>query len=276
MRCAWKELTGILSPWIRNQLTDEDQKKCAEIRLRLGKPPQLILRGREHTLMGLVGEEDLRRTVNTASQYSPWAASSIAQGYITAAGGHRIGMAGETVIQQGSMTGIRRVTSLCIRVARDIDGIAGQAGNLEGSILILGPPGSGKTTLLRDLIRERAEKGMFSVAVIDQRQEIFPKDFRQGSRTDVLYGCSKAQGLEIAIHCLSPGTVAVDEITSAEDCDALCAAAWCGVSLLATAHAGSLQDLRRRKIYEPLIRDRLFDHVILLGKDQTFTTERIG
>lgn len=276
MKCAWTELMGILSPWIRNQLTDEDQKHCREIRLRLGKPPQLVLKSKERSLVGLVGEEDLRRTVNTASQYSPWSASSVAQGYITAPGGHRIGLAGEAVVQHGSMTGIRRVTSLCIRVARDIHGIAGQAGKLEGSILILGPPGSGKTTLLRDMIRSRSEKGMSSVAVIDQRQEIFPKDFQQGSRTDVLCGCSKEQGLEMAIRCLSPATVAIDEITSQEDCAALCAAAWCGVSLLATAHASSLLDLKRRKVYEPLIRDRLFDYAILLRQDQTFTAERIG
>lgn len=276
MRCAWKELTGFLSPWVRNQLTDHDAAHCQEIRLRLGQPPQLVLPDGQRWLSGTVGEEDLYRTVNLASQYSPWAASTMASGYLTAKGGHRIGLGGETVVQQGVMTGIRKATSVCIRVARELTGICGQAGNLSGSVLILGRPGSGKTTLLRDLIRTRSERGPDSVAVVDERLELFPPGFTQGKRTDVLYGCSKAQGLEIALRCLGAGTVAVDEITSREDCAALCGAAWCGVSLLATAHAGSIHDLKKRAVYEPLVRDRLFDHVLVMGRDQSFTLERMG
>lgn len=276
MKCAWNELTQILPTWIRNQLTEYDATQCLEIRLRVQRPAQLVFKDGERWLTGQTKAEDLHQVINRASQYSPWASATISEGYITVTGGHRIGIAGECVIQKGSVTTIRRVTSVCIRVARDIHGICAELKNIRDSILILGPPGSGKTTLLRELIRARSNQVNRTVAVVDERRELFPEGFELGRRTDVIYGCRKADGIEMAVRCLSPDTVAVDEITSAADCNALCQSAWCGVFLLATAHANSVQDLSRRSIYTPLLKDRLFETVILLNKDRTFTLERIG
>lgn len=276
MKRAWNELIQILPTRIRSQLTEYDAEQCLEIRLRLQRPTQLVLNTAERWLSGIVKPEDLHQIVNRASQYSPWSAATISDGFITVNGGHRIGIGGECVVQQGNMTGIRKITSVCIRIARGIHGICGPLKGVQGSVLILGPPGSGKTTLLRDLIRTRSDLCGHAVAVVDERRELFPEGFEQGARTDVLYGCSKACGIEIALRCLNPDTIAVDEITGEVDCNALCRSAWCGVSLLATAHAGSLQDLQRRAAYGQLLQDKLFDSVILLNNDRTFTWERIG
>ena len=249
------------------------RERLQELRLRLGLPPELIRQEDRIRLNRSVTAEDLSYTVNAASRYSPWSAATAAKGYITAPGGHRIGLCGEAVVQGGEMTGIRRVTSLCIRVARDFSGICGSLKRLTGSVLILGRPGSGKTTLLRDVIRQWSE--FENVAVVDERGELFPMGFDTGPRTDVLTGCGKAQGLDVLLRTMSPHTIAVDEITAEEDCRALIRAGWCGVRLLATAHAASREELLRRPVYQPLAQCGLFDTLVILRSDKSWWTERM-
>ena len=91
----------------------------------------------------------------------------------------------------------------------------------------------------------------------------------------MLTGCSKVQGVEMLLRVMGPSVIAVDEITSEEDAAAIIRAGWCGVSLLATAHASSLSDLRRRPVYEPLVRSRLFETVIVLQPDKSWKAERM-
>lgn len=271
MICAWDHVLGVLPLWLRRQV--EEVEAVQEIRLRLGKPTELIFSDRRQWLGQAVSSQDLSFTVNAASRYSPWSAASAALGYVTAQGGHRIGICGEAVLREGTVTGIREVSSLCIRVARDFPGIAEKAGELTGSILILGAPGWGKTTLLRDLIRQRSR--FQTVGVVDARRELFPQDFDRGRQTDVLYGCPKAVGLGQLLRTMGPETLAVDEITSQEDCTAILHAGNCGVSLLATAHAGSLEDFKNRKLYESLWKSGLFQHYLVLHPDQSYDLEEI-
>ena len=273
MRCAWKELLAILPPWLAAEVDRLARDSLQELRLRLNQPPELVLSGTSRWLSRTAGEADLRFVVNTASRYSPWAAQTMARGFLTAPGGHRIGVCGEAVVSGGEMTGIRTVTSLCVRVARDFPGIARNTPWGTGSVLLLGPPGSGKTTLLRDMIRKISETE--PVAVVDERGELFPKGFCRGQRTDVLEGCSKKEGIEMALRTMGPGCIAVDEITAEVDCETLIQAAWCGVRLLATAHGSSAEDLRRRELYRPLWERRIFDHVLTLRRDKSWREERM-
>ena len=200
--------------------------------------------------------------VNAASRYSPWNARTFAQGYLTAPGGHRIGLCG-----MGAGETLREYTSLCIRIARDHMGIAAGL-PMEGNLLILGAPGTGKTTLLRDYIRQRARRSV--VAVVDERREIFPEGFDRSGNLDVLSGVAKGRGMDMVLRSMSPQVIALDEITCAEDCAALIRAAWCGVHLVATAHAGSLQDLRERQVYRPLLDTMLFSQVAVLDNHQSW------
>lgn len=275
MKCAWDALLSVLPTRLRQQVDNLGRDTMQELRLRVGQSVELILSGQSRILEMQAQEEDITFIVNAASHYSPWAAATSAKGYITAAGGHRIGVAGECVVQGGQVTGIRRATSLCIRVARAFPNIGDKAPK-SGSLLVLGPPGAGKTTLLRDLIRIRSETGR-AVAVVDERGELFPVGgvFTPGSRTDVLTGCSKAAGVDMALRTLSPACIAVDEITSLEDCQALLSVGWCGVELLATAHAKDVKDLLRRKIYQPLADSGLFDTLLILQPDKSWRMERM-
>ncbi len=273
MICAWKELLAILPIHLRQDVDRYGKDKAQELRLRKGKPPSLVLFDRTISLDRAVTSDDLNFVVNAACQYSPWTADSAAAGYLTAPGGHRIGICGEVVIKGGNMSGFRSVASLNIRIARDYPGISSSLAGIGGNLLIMGRPGSGKTTLLRDLIRQRSLRE--TVAVVDERGELFPKGLPNGEATDILTGCQKPHGIDILLRTMNPDTVAVDEITAAADCDALIQAGWCGVGLLATVHATSVQDLKSRRVYRPILESGLFDTLVILRKDKSFRTERM-
>lgn len=277
MRCAWKELMSILPMWMRSEVDELGKDHLQEVRMRLGLSPELVRSCGNIRLKRKTTIEDIHYTVNAASRYSPWAAATAAQGYITAQGGHRIGLCGEAVVQAGLMTGLRQMNALCIRVARDFPGLADKLNDNKGSVLIIGSPGAGKTTLLRDLIRQRSEFGPGSVAVVDERGELFPSCgcFPSGSRTDILTGCSKQQGVGMLLRTMGPATIAMDEITSEQDCEALIKAGWCGVKLLATAHAATREELYSRAVYKPLIKSRIFDTVVVLRSDKSWKAERM-
>lgn len=280
MKCAWKSLINILPLRLRAEVDTKGKHTLQEIRLRLGSEPELICCDGSFWLNDSVTADDISFAVNAASRYSPWTASTIRKGYITAPGGHRVGLCGDAVIQNGEMTGIRNPVSLCIRVSRDFPGIAKAAEEYPGSILIIGKPGSGKTTLLRDLIRQRSDTMPGSVGVVDERGEIFPATdegtcFPTGKRTDVITGCSKEHGIEVLLRTMGPHCIAVDEITAEADCRALMNAGWSGVSLLATAHAESINDLKARAVYRPLLNTGLFRTVLVMRQDKSWFAERV-
>lgn len=273
MICAWQELLSVLPPWMRAGTDKLGQKNLQELRMRINAPPELVCTYGIRELEGTVHKEDLDYCINAASRYSPWNAATAAKGYITAPGGHRIGLCGECVIQDGRCTGIRDLSSLCLRVARDFPGISADIKDLFGSVLILGAPGWGKTTLLRDLCRRRAQTD--PVCVLDERGEVFPSGLPRGKRMDILTGCSKPAGVEMLLRTMSPSWIAMDEITAEADCEAILQASNCGVGLIATAHAANLQDYFSRIAYRKLARKGIFQLVIVLRRDKSFSVERM-
>ncbi len=279
MRCAWQAYINLLPIWMRQYVDRHGREDLQELRLRLGVPAELVTGHGSIFMDRPICKDDLSFCVNAASRYSPWSAATAARGYITSPGGHRLGLCGAATVAGGSMTGISSPTSLCIRVARDFPGIARKLAHERGSMLIIGKPGSGKTTLLRDLIRQRSES-CGAVGVVDERGEIFPvvhnePVFAMGIRTDVLTGSSKVEGITAMVRNMCPQTVAVDEITAPQDCDALLQAGWCGTALLATAHAGTKEDLLTRPIYQPLVQSGLMKQVLILHEDKSWHMERM-
>lgn len=250
------------------RLRSEHYDDVREVRLRLGKPPRLVTGGGCRDVPGAVEDAELRFVVNAASRYSPWNAATVTDGYLTAQGGHRIGLCGSAAGE-----GLTELTSLCIRVARDAQGIAAGLPSDE-SLLILGPPGSGKTTLLRDHIRRLSKT--WTVSVVDERRELFGEGFLRGENMDVLMGVDKPRGIDMVLRSMGPQVIALDEITSEADCAALLRVAWCGVRLIATAHADSARDLHRRGIYRPLAETGLFTKAAVLDHAQRWHIEEVA
>lgn len=272
MICAWDNFLQILPHWLKEEGDALGRDSLLELRLRKNGPPELVYPDGSRYLSRNVKEGDLTYCIQAASRYSPWASDTVDQGYVTAPGGHRLGICGRAVYKNGVFSGIREVSSLCIRIARDFPGVA-TAAPPSGNLLILGAPGWGKTTLLRDYIRLRAEQE--TVAVVDERGELFPEGFQPGKRMDVLLGSEKADGIGRVLRTMSPQCIAVDEITAEGDSRALCHAYGCGVKLVATAHAASLEEFYERPVYQPLIRMRLFDSCLILRRDRSFRMERM-
>ena len=229
-----------------------EQERIEELRLRCGEAPSVRIGGAERPLsLAPVTADELRETVSRAARYSVHSyAESMRQGFLPLEGGHRLGLCGTAVAENGSVTGVRRISSLNLRVARQIDAlddiIAPYIG--EGapfSLLVLAPPGCGKTTLVREWVRLVSDAG-HTTAVADERGEIAGlaegvPQFRIGRCTDILEGCTKKQAALMLLKTMSPALVAMDEITSPEDIEAVALCAHCGTAVLAAAHAAGPQ-----------------------------------
>lgn len=267
-----------------------------EIRLRVGRPIELV--SADHSCwVGPDGDalvehhgalpleaELLERTFQIMARGSIHAwEEELRSGFLTLPGGHRVGICGRTVVADGRVESLSRVTGLNLRLARAMVG-AGlpllpriHAAGRPVSALLLSPPGAGKTTLLRDLIR-LISTGVSSlglrgrkVSVVDERCELAgPREGRGrldlGPRTDVMEGCPKARGIMLMIRSMSPEVIAVDEIGRPEDADAVREALHAGVCVLATAHGGGEADLLRRPDLSALVAEGAFGRLVLLSR----------
>lgn len=252
--------------------------KCTaeEFRMRVGRPFAVNCSGSEYepSNAAVIYPNDIAELLRIVSNGSVHAvAESLKRGFVTAEGGHRVGVCGKAVVKSGEIVSIRDFSSASLRIAKEIVDIGRTVYNTLTSkdklpnLLIVSPPGGGKTTLLRDLIRLISDGGM-RVAVADERNELSAMvdgvpGFDIGKRTDVLEGCSKPEAVLMLLRTMSPQVIVMDEITSPEDADALERAANCGVSLLATAHAFDMEDLSRRVYYRSV--SRLFDQVVRIS-----------
>ena len=265
-------------------LPPEQKARTEEIRLRTGRPVSLNIDGRETGVPGgpAVTEGDLRLVLELASQSSVHAVlDRIRSGFLTLPGGHRMGLCGTVAVRDGAVESVRHLTSLNIRVAKEVRGAAEPVlpRLLEGgellSTLIVSPPGGGKTTLLRDLIRLLSQGGAaepMRVSVADERGELAAvyrgmPQMDLGPHTDVLDVCPKAEGLTMLLRGMGPQVLAVDEVTARGDLRALMDAAGCGVSLLATAHGAGAEQLRQRPLYRLMLREGLFRRLVVSRRE---------
>lgn len=278
----YKQIMNILSKDVKAVLEQENLQfdYLQEIRLRAGYPVILLYDGKEKILPMEVSERGIRETLDYISNYSLYAyENELKQGFITIEGGHRVGMAGQVLIENGRVKNLKQISSLNVRVSHEIVGCADKLfpymthNKQMYHTLLISPPRCGKTTLLRDLIRQISDgnewvKGC-TVGVVDERSELagcyqgIPQN-HMGMRTDVLDGCPKADGMLMLIRSMSPQVVAVDEIGAAEDIQAIKHAMHCGCKMIATVHGESIEELQRKPLLEQMMREQCFERYVLL------------
>lgn len=271
------EASSCLPPHLRmavEQLPEQTARETEEIRLRAGQPVSVSNSSTEIPIQGTtVTAADLREIVARAARESVHSyADSLRQGFLTLSGGHRVGICGTAKAENGSFEGVRMFGSLNIRIAKAVFGCAREVYEQScrmgpSNIVVISPPGYGKTTLLRDLIRCAAAGGT-RVAAADERGELGAlrdgvPQFDLGGPVDVLELCPKKDAVMHLIKTMSPKVVALDEITSPQDAEAVRYAANCGTAIFATAHAYNLEDFSKRNIYQPLL--DIFDYAVELS-----------
>ncbi|ALS22803.1 stage III sporulation protein AA [Paenibacillus naphthalenovorans] len=278
------------------------QAELQEIRIRESRPLEVIW----STGHGFVAEKgglspnpeqayrathkDCATLLELLTQHSMYTfEEELKRGFITVAGGHRIGLSGRTVVEQGKVKYIKDISGFNIRLAREWKKAA--AGALpflleprDGSVyrtLVISPPQQGKTTFIRDLARLLSSGGKvnesgrsyrsFKVGIVDERSEIAAcvkgvPTFDVGPRTDVLDGCPKAEGMMMMIRSMSPEVLIADEIGRAEDAAAIHEALHAGISIVATAHGRDIEDAKRRPILRELLEAEVFDRFVVLHR----------
>lgn len=290
-----------LCPNVRSvirKLPDDFKLALEEIRLRVNRPLMVFGGGKDYfvdlngnltltsTNSYYINKENIEKTLQLASNYSIYSVEDeLKNGYITVQGGHRIGVVGKVLMESSRVRALKNFSGLNIRISREKIGAGSSVLpyiiNSKGEFLntlIVSPPQCGKTTLLRDIIRLLSNgipsmnfRGL-KVGVVDERSEIgacfqgVPQN-DLGPRTDILDSCTKADGIMMLIRSMSPQVIATDEIGRNEDIISIEEAMMAGVKLVTTVHGRSLEDILSKKIVGQLVKDGVFERIILLSNN---------
>ena len=268
-----------------------------EIHVRVNAPIIIWMRRKEYTVMqngqlgrviedGMVmGANDLEDCVMHICHSSLYAyEEEVKRGYLTIEGGHRIGVMGQVVLDaEGKVRTIKNISFLNIRIAHQIENASlavlpylYEKRKLQ-NCLIISPPGFGKTTLLRDMIRQVSNGNSYgegkNCSVVDERSEIagcyrgIPQ-LNVGMRTDVLDSCPKSVGMMMVIRSMGPQVVAVDELGTLEDIQALFSVIRSGCSILATIHGDNLDSLKEKSFLKQVMEEKIFQRYIVIRNNR--------
>lgn len=300
----WSTVLPWLPASIREMLSplpEQVTARAEEIRIREGRPLEVGYGGGDYTFVAPRGEttrdpaaayratqDDCRRLLDRITNHSLYTMEEeLRRGYITVSCGHRIGLAGQALLEQGAVRGLKHISGFNVRIARQVIGVSeallpqlwnDELGTLHHT-LIVSPPQRGKTTLLRDVaravscggwVKDNAAVRSRKVGIVDERSEIAAcldgaPSFDVGPRTDVLDGCPKAEGMMMMIRALSPDVLVVDELGRTEDTGAVLEALHAGISVVATAHGRGVDDARLRPTLRPLFDAHVFRRIVVLA-----------
>lgn len=250
-----------------------------EVRLRAGQTMKLNFSGTEEEAAPdyIIDRDDLESVLECATEASYHAVENeLIKGYISVMGGIRLGVCGNAVMKNGAVGGIRSISSLSIRIPRQIKNICADiiseiAESKPENLLIIAPPGAGKTSCLREFVRTASDAGV-RVSLADEKGEIAAvydgiAQFDVGAHTDILTDAPKAKAVMMLLKSMTPELIALDEISSKEDAEAVFEAFGCGVAIAATAHAKCIDDLYRRRVYAEILDAGIFKNCIIITNE---------
>lgn len=279
---------------IKYKIKEYLDENIQEIRVKVNKPIIIYLRRGEVILNYNANIDDLKYILKRISSYSLYAyEEEIKRGFITIKGGHRVGLAGECVMNEKEIKTIKNISSINLRITREVLGCSKKIIPYvieEDKILntiIISPPKCGKTTILRDLTRVLSNGDVDNklsgkkIVVIDERSEIgacyegIPQ-MNIGIRTDVLDNCYKKEGILMAVRSLSPEVIICDEIGREDEIQEIKNAFNSGINLIFSVHGKCFEDLYKRDGIDELLNKGLIDRVIILtASKQKFSVEKI-
>ena len=262
-----------------------DTQDIEEIRLRIKKP--IIIKNSigNKLLIHIVSKEELLETFQKVCEQSIYSyQKQICEGFITIRGGHRVGITGSCVIENGKIININYISSLNFRIAREKKDVSNSIikyivnENDVNNTLIISKPGCGKTTILRDLVRKISTKK--TCGIVDERGEIAAmyKGVPQndiGILSDVMDNCTKSEGMKMLIRSMSPEVIICDEIGSKQDIEAINYAMCSGVKGIFTAHGDSLEEILLNEQIKQLLKKYIIQTIIILNDKKRGEIKRI-
>lgn len=233
-----------------------------------------------------ISRDELRKIIDSMCRGSLYAMqTSLVKGFITLSGGHRVGICGRGITENGAITHMTDISSLCIRISREIIGAADpimeylECNGRIYNVLIISPPGGGKTTLLRDIARQMGNR--HKVCIVDERSEIAAcKEgvpyHDVGRFTSVMDAVPKAEGIQMLLRTMSPEIIITDETGSEEEEKAIYKTINCGAKIITSAHGYSEKDLFARDFFGRLITQGVFERIFVLGaRNKKISLEKI-
>lgn len=283
-------LSNILPDEINFALSGLDTTMLNEIRLRVGKPIVVSVRGKNLYLGRYGVTPDFNSAIScdkyfidnvlqNASNNSLYTINDqIAKGFVTVPGGIRIGVAGDVVLNDGDVRTIKNIQSLNIRVPHYVKNcslalydVLTDGGRVRNT-LIISPPGAGKTTFVRDFAYQLGKReGGLNILIVDERGEISGIDSETheglavGEFTDVYTNCTKQFGFENGIRSMRPNVIITDEINLTDDITTIENALSSGVNVVATIHAKNIEDLRLKNSFNKILKEKMFERFVVLS-----------